>query len=335
MANHICFTVADRSYFSLLKKEVHSLATDAGFTENKVGEIDIVVAEIVSNLVKHGGGGKLLVKLIQQDEIDGIELISIDNGEGMVDFNKMMVDGISTTNTLGHGLGAIKRMSDVFQVYTQKDWGTILLSRIFKQELPYKKKRNEIRSLVVPKPGEEKAGDGFYCSASSEKVRMFLGDGLGHGEQASLAITKAIEAFKICGEEDPVEILRFMHAQVRKTRGLVGTAAVFSLKERLWRICGIGNISTRIITGIEVRNYMAYNGIIGYNMPSTLHSQEIKFENGQTVVMCSDGLKTRWDHSKYPSVLKYDLSILASVLLKDFGRYTDDMSVAAVRLNLQ
>lgn len=334
MANHICFTVADRSYFSLLKKEIHSLAADAGFTENKVGEIDIVVAEIVSNLVKHGGGGKLLVKLVNQDEIDGIEFISIDNGEGMTDFNKMMVDGISTTNTLGHGLGAIKRMSDLFQVYTQKDWGTILLSRIFKRELPYKKRRNEIRSVVVPKPGEEKTGDGFYCSVSDEQVRVFLGDGLGHGEQASIAVKGAIEAFKICPEEDPVEMLRFVHTQVRKTRGLVGTAAVFSFKEKAWRICGVGNISTRIITGIDVRNYMAYNGIIGYNMPSTLHSQEIKFESGQTVVMCSDGLKTRWDHLKYPSLLKYDLSVFAAVLLKDFGRYTDDMSVAAFRLNI-
>src|SRR5688500_8616763 len=144
MANHICFNVADRSYFSLLKKEIHAIATSAGFSVNKVGEIDIVVAEIVTNLIKHAGGGKLLVKLVTQEEIPGIELISIDNGAGMADFSKMLVDGMSTKNSLGQGLGAIKRMSHVFQVYSQKDWGTVMLARIFREELPYRKKKNEI-----------------------------------------------------------------------------------------------------------------------------------------------------------------------------------------------
>lgn len=333
MANHICFTVADRSYFSLLKKEIHTLAASAGFTENKVGEIDIIVAEIVSNLVKHGKGGKLLVKLIEQDGIDGIEFISIDDGDGMMDINKMMVDGISTTNTLGHGLGAIKRLSNVFQVYTQKAWGTILLTRIFKEDLPYKKKRNEIRSVVVPKPGEEKSGDGFHCEIVNDHARLFLGDGLGHGPQANLAVQTAIKAFQECDDNNPVTIIRHIHSQVRKTRGLVGAVAIFSFKEKKWRLCGVGNISTRIITGIDVKNYLAYNGIIGYNMPTTLNYQETDFESGQVVVMCSDGIKTRWDHSKYTALLKYDLSVFSSVLLKDFGRYTDDMSVSAVRLN--
>lgn len=333
MANHICFTVADRSYFSLLKKEIHAIVKAAGFSEKKVGEIDIIVAEIVSNLVKHGGGGKLLVKLVRQEEIDGIELISIDNGEGMVDINKMLVDGISTTNTLGQGLGAIKRMSNVFQVYTQKEWGTILLARVFKEELPYGKKKHEIRSVVIPKPGEKVSGDGFSCQITNNHVRIFLGDGLGHGELASVAVKAAMGAFAISREEDPAEILRFIHSQVRKTRGLVGTAAVFSFKEKVWRICGIGNIHTRLITGIESKNYLAYNGIIGYNMPNTINAQQTDYEIGQSIVMCSDGIKTRWDHTRYPAVLKYDLSMFASILLKDYGRNTDDMSVAAVRLN--
>ena len=77
------------------------MATGAGFNENKVGEIDIIVAEIVSNLVKHGGGGKLLVKLVCQDNIEGIELISIDDGEGMADITKMLADGMSTKKYFG------------------------------------------------------------------------------------------------------------------------------------------------------------------------------------------------------------------------------------------
>ena len=333
MANHICFTVADRSYFSLLKKEIHALASAAGFSENKVGEIDIIVAEIVSNLIKHAGGGKLLAKLVKEDDIDGIELVSIDSGEGMGDVNRMMLDGISTKNSLGQGLGAIKRMSDVFQIYSQKGWGTILLTRIFKQELPYKRKRNEIRSLVVPKPGEVKCGDGFFCKVTNDQVRILSGDGLGHGEPASAAVQEAITAFQLCAEDSPSEIIRHIHHSVRKTRGLVATAAIYSIKNKSWRICGVGNIATRIINGIDAKNYMAYNGIVGHNIPTTMKDTEIEWANGQTLIMCSDGIKTRWEHGKYPALLKFDLSVLTAVVFKDFARNTDDMSIAAIKLN--
>jgi anti-sigma regulatory factor (Ser/Thr protein kinase) len=68
---------------------------------------------------------------------NGVEVISIDNGPGIADIKKMMVDGSSTKQTLGNGLGAIQRLSDKFDIYSQKDWGTIILSRIFQNHLAY------------------------------------------------------------------------------------------------------------------------------------------------------------------------------------------------------
>ncbi len=73
---HVAFKAEDRSYFAILKKQIHALAVSAGFSENKIGEIDIVVAELVSNLVKHAGGGEVFVKLIEENDLQGIELIS-------------------------------------------------------------------------------------------------------------------------------------------------------------------------------------------------------------------------------------------------------------------
>ena len=64
-AVHLRFKATDRSYFAILKKEVHALAATAGFTPQKLGEIDIVVAEIVSNLAKYATDGELLVKLVE------------------------------------------------------------------------------------------------------------------------------------------------------------------------------------------------------------------------------------------------------------------------------
>ena len=47
-----------------------------GFSEKKVAEIDIIIAELASNLVKHGGGGSLLVKPVYENGIAGMEIIS-------------------------------------------------------------------------------------------------------------------------------------------------------------------------------------------------------------------------------------------------------------------
>jgi hypothetical protein len=290
---------------------------------------------MVTNLVKHAGEGQVLVKLVEEQGLQGIEIISIDNGPGMTDVTRMVADGVSTKNTLGHGLGAMKRLSDVFQVYSQKDWGTIILVRVFTEALPIfrKPQKTEIRSVVLPKPPEEACGDGFFWTQSKENIRLFLGDGLGHGPEAAYAVEKAGEAFLNCTECEPVEIIRFIDSSVKKTRGLVGTVAIFDFKEKKWKICGVGNIITKVNTPTGGKNYMSYNGIIGLNVPNTLNVQELAYEKDQQLIMCSDGIKSRWDTTKFPAITRYDLSILSAALLKDFARNTDDMSVAACKIN--
>src|SRR6478672_1685777 len=152
---HFVFKADDRSYFAILKKDIHALAVQGSFNERKVGEIDIIVSEMVSNLVKHAGGGQVYVRLFEEEGLQGIELISMDEGPGMTDVSRMVTDGVSTKNTLGQGLGAMKRLSDVFQVYSQKDWGTVILIRIFKERLPVVRtpEKAEIRFVALPKPG--------------------------------------------------------------------------------------------------------------------------------------------------------------------------------------
>jgi len=327
---------SDRSYFAILKKEVHALAVSGGFSGSRLGEIDIVVAEMVSNLSKHAQHGELLVKIIEEGNIPGIEIISLDAGPGMADVKSMQVDGISTKNTLGHGLGSIKRLSDEFGIFSLKGWGTILLSRIYSEPppRPLTRKKQVIHSLVVPKPGEIACGDGFYAKHTRDTLSLFLGDGLGHGKDAELAVVKAIEAFRSCSEESPVEMLRFINSSVKRTRGLVATIAVLHPKEKTWRVCGVGNISTRFISANGHRHHNPYNGIVGLNMPNTMKDQEIPSEGGQLLCMCSDGIRSKWDLLKTPGILRHDPAIINAAIFKDFARNTDDMSTAICKLSL-
>lgn len=331
---HIRFNASERSYLAILKKDIHHAVTEAAFEAKKVAEIDIVVAEMASNLIKHGGGGEILMRILPDDDNEYVELIAIDNGPGIADVTKMMEDGMSTTNTLGHGLGSIKRLSDFFDIYSLKDWGTILLARIYKNPLSsFTRPLAEVRSLIVAKPGEDVCGDGHYMKMSKEYLRLFIGDGLGHGPEANKAVVEAIKAFRTCPHESPADIVRFIHQSVKRTRGLVGTIAQYNFEEKKWITCGVGNIAARLFNTGQTKNCLAYNGIIGMNIPTTMKDQVYAWEYGQILAMCSDGIKTRWESQRYPAIFRHDLSIFAAAIYKDFARHTDDMSVVVGRIN--
>lgn len=330
------YRIEDRSYVSILKREIHNKTTQAGFNRLRVGEIDIIVSELTSNMIKFADKGEILYRINCTDSNKCLEIFSIDGGPGHEDMKRMMSDGNSSSNTLGHGLGAIERLSDVFQIYSVKDWGTVSYCKIYsnKPEIVHRRIANEINIGIVqvPIPNEVLCGDGYYYHSDKDYSLFFLGDGLGHGINAHNAVNAAIEAVKECQERLPSEILRHIHASVKKTRGLVATIAVLNHHTNEWKICGIGNIITQIYRGLESKNYMSYNGILGHNIPKTINDYTSEGEKYSIITMCSDGIRGKWTPLLYPSILKYNPSIIASVIFKDFARRTDDMTVLVAKV---
>lgn len=329
------YKMEDRSYVSYIKREIHNRVTRARFGAHKIGQIDIIVSEMTSNIIKHAGGGELLVRVRTDDDSPVVEVISIDNGPGMTDTTRMLRDGVSTTRTLGQGLGAVSRLSDVSQLYSIPKWGTIHYAMVKgtpdSSFIP-EKKPIEIRALCVNKPREEVCGDGFSIKRNLPEMTIFFADGLGHGIHARAAVEAASEIFLETSEKDPVGVIRALHQNIRKTRGLVGVVAVADHRQREWRICGVGNIITRIYSGVGHRNYMSYNGTIGLTIPNAMNISTYPMETNQHLVMCSDGIQTRWDMSRYPAILKYDNIMLAAAIYKDYARGTDDASVIIAKV---
>nr|WP_294944456.1 ATP-binding protein [uncultured Mucilaginibacter sp.] len=333
-ATHISFIANDRSYFSLIKKEIHRNATQAGMSATRINELDLVVAEMTSNLFKYSDDGELLMGVFANNGAPYIELISIDNGPGMMNPAKMMVDGVSTTNTLGHGLGSMKRLSDTFELYSQIGWGTIAMSRIYNEPQPYKPKPAvTMRPIVVAKPGETTSGDGFVVKKTEKYFKIMLADGLGHGPEANRAINEAAAAFKVFPDYSPTETLRFIHTQIKKTRGAVINIVGYDIETKTWSSAGVGNIAARMFGPVSFRNHMSYNGIVGHNIPNTMNDQQYPADTYNHVMLCSDGIKTRIDFAKYPQINKYDPTVLAAAIYKDHARRSDDMSVVIAKVN--
>lgn len=93
-ATHISFPANDRSYFSLLKKEIHKKVLEAGMEASRVAEVDIIVAEITSNLFKYADEGEILFGSFTENGTSYIELISLDKGPGMTKVFRMLEDGM-------------------------------------------------------------------------------------------------------------------------------------------------------------------------------------------------------------------------------------------------
>jgi len=332
-ATHISFTADDRSYFSLIKKEIHRKALEAGMSESKINQIDLIVAEMTSNLFKYSDDGELLLGVFANGGSPYLELISIDNGPGMINPSRMMQDGVSTSNTLGHGLGSMKRLSDVFELYSQIGWGTIVLSRVYNDPEQANVKAKVIMSpIVVFKPGEKTSGDGFTFKKTDKYLKMMLADGLGHGPEANRAVNEAAAAFKVFPDYSPSETIRFIHQAIKKTRGAVINILSYDYAKRMWSTVGVGNIAVRMSGPVNFKNHMSYNGIVGHNIPNTLNDQEYAADEYNQAMLCSDGIKTRIDMARYPMMYKYDLTVLAAAIYKDHARRNDDMSVVIAKV---
>lgn len=334
-ATHSRFSATDRSYFSILKKDINQKAADAGFSIQKLADVDLIVSEMTSNLHKYAKNGEILAGLFHEAENDYLELISIDHGPGMAQPLKMLEDGVSSGNTMGMGLGSIKRRSDKFDLYSVKDWGTIILSRIYKHpptERSGTAVQVDIRPLVISLPGQKVSGDGLYHKLSDQYFKLLVADGLGHGEQANHAVNEAVKAFRACPFHSPSEIIKFIHASIRHTRGMVGTVIVFDFKTNNWMISGVGNIGTRLSNFLDVKNQISYNGIIGHNIPVKMDDHHVPLEKFHQITLCSDGIKSPWGDGKFAGINRCDLSIQAAAIYKDFARMTDDMTVVIAKI---
>ncbi|HUR66889.1 MAG TPA: ATP-binding protein [Chitinophagaceae bacterium] len=332
---HQKYSLPDRSYQGIVRSELRKLAIEGGFSGHRLGEIELIIAEVTSNLVKHAIKGGILLARILKEDGGGFELIAIDDGPGIKLTAKMMEDGQTTKGTLGQGLGAIKRLSDLFDIYSMVGWGTIVFSRSYiKKNKPITPGVFEINGISVAKKDEVKCGDAWSVRENENYIKIAMIDGLGHGASAHNAATIAVEAARLYPSNNPVNELRHMHDSLKKTRGAVVNITHLDKRNKQLVYSGVGNISMKVLSPGNVKACFSYNGIVGHILPASLNNHNLVWnEQLDVVVMHSDGITTRWDLSKYPGILQRHGSVVSAVLYKDHDRGTDDSTVIVGKIS--
>jgi len=329
-SEQMIFHIGESSQIAAARRNGNDLAVHLGFDEVQAGKVAIVITEAGTNILKHAGSGDIILRPLWCDQQAGIEIIATDNGPGMASVAASISDGVSTAGTQGTGLGAMRRLAGEFDIYSAPDRGTALWLVVWsKPDCPRGSAIN-IGAICLPLPSEEISGDAWTYKASGRTLRVMVADGLGHGPDARRASQPAIDVVDNELATTPRSILTAAHGALRSTRGAAVAVAVIDLEVRQLTFAGVGNIAAYLFSDDGRKQFMSHNGIVGNNMRNV---QEFTFDWGprSMLIMHSDGLLTNWSLDQYPGLDSHSPALIAAVLVRDFSRKRDDITVVVIR----
>ncbi|HEV2801854.1 MAG TPA: ATP-binding protein [Pyrinomonadaceae bacterium] len=336
--------VGDEAQVGAVRRVVHAYAGGIGFTERELAEIDIVVQEVGTNAARYATGGGQIHFTTTLGAEPGLEIFYTDRGPGIYDLDRVVRDGVSTGGSLGAGLGAVRRLMDEFEVYStvqtnarlaslarRTTHGTALLLRkwVAGARLSDKTHAATARRIGVwtrPHPQEDRNGDAYFIRRRAGQTLLAVVDGLGHGQGAYEASRVALAVLGEWQGEGLEQLFRTAHAALRPTRGAVMGACILDNARGSFQYAGVGNIEVRVINSPEPIRPISNNGTLGSRLDK-LRVWSYSWTEGARVVLASDGVSASWDMNDYPGLAQHSPQLLAVVLMRDYGRDTDDATI--------
>ncbi len=343
---HTAFPIDDASRVGEARRFAAHESARLGWNATDAGRLSLVVTELATNLHRHARGGRLLIAAIPGRH--AVEVVVIDNGPGIADLRMVMQDGYSTGGSPGTGLGAVRRLSDEFDLHSTPE-GTVCVARVVERPLdedegfaaadPAAPPGNATRACVrvgairLPLRGETACGDAWAAAIHGEHVALCVADGLGHGPEAARASEAALEVFAQApfselggmAERAHRALLGLRGAAVCILRWEAATAAVQSVS--------IGNVAARLVSGVADRSVPAQHGTVGLHIRRTQEATTLAPDHALAIVH-TDGIEGRWHPRSVHALLGRDPTLLAAVLLRDHHRPRDDATIVVVQRNV-
>ncbi|MCE3554690.1 ATP-binding protein [Pseudonocardia sp. RS11V-5] len=312
------------------RRAAEKLADQLGFPAQRVAEVGLAVTEIGTNVLRHAGGGAVLLRAVHLDKTGGVEVVAVDAGPGMSDVPASSRDGHSTRGTLGVGLGAIGRLADALDIGSRPGKGTVLVAR-FRPGRDAGPPGPDAAGVTRPLSGEQLCGDAYALREEGSRLWLMLCDGAGHGPLAAAASREAVRAFAEPERppSTPVDALRAIHGAMSGTRGGAVAVAELDPDAGLVRFAGVGNVAGAVVSGTSKRSMISVGGIAGYRVP-TLRAYDYPLPPDAVVVLHSDGVRPRWQAEDL-ALPRRSPVVVAAALLRDEGVRQDDASVVVGR----
>lgn len=337
--------IADEAQVGAARRTVHEYAGRLGFSETELAEIDIVVQELGTNAATYATQQAQLYYTTTIGRGAGLELFYSDTGPGIYNIDRAVRDGVSTSGSLGTGLGAIRRLMGQFDLYStvrttsklslqaarRTNHGTAMLARKWKTGArPDAMEMSRVGVWSRSHPGEQLNGDAYLIKTHGPSTLYAVVDGLGHGQGAKQAADTALDSLNDWEGQPLEEVFTAVHGALRATRGAVMGAAITDSAREEMRFAGVGNVSVRVFNTPERVTPIPSNGTLGARM-GRVRVWSQKWAEESMLVMASDGLSESWDINSYPNLLERNPQLIAGILMRDYSRPNDDATVLVAK----
>ncbi len=334
MSSSRYIAVFEDSQVGYARRRLLEICERAGCDKTFSGKVAIVVTEMARNIVLHGKGGEIVLREVVTATSLALELLALDRGPGMRNVSECLRDGFSTAGSAGTGFGAIKRLSNQFEVFSQPGSGTVVWVRLCPLKTSTALHAFESSGVSIAVKSEEVCGDAWEVMERAGVLRAMVVDGLGHGLFAEQAAREAIAVFRSQPTMGVESTLKLVDQALKKTRGASGAIVELCPAKGRLTAAGLGNISIRILNNGESKSFGCDNGTLGTGVPR-IREFTHPWIPGSILVMHSDGIKTHWNHEDYPGFARRHPGLVAGLLYRDFRRARDDVTVIAVRHSLE
>lgn len=181
-------------------------------------------------------------------------------------------------------------------------------------------------------PGQASSGDLHVVTAFDGGVLVGVVDGLGHGDEATVAARLAADTLAEHASESLPSMVQHCHRALRQTRGAVMTLVSIEPAEARAMVLGVGNVEAmlwRANPRVQPRRHTALlrGGVVGYQLPA-LQTCVWPIAVDDVVVFATDGL--REDFGDVVNPAEPVVQIAERTLAQKF-RGTDDGLVLALK----
>ncbi|MDB5914230.1 MAG: signal transduction protein fusion protein : serine/threonine protein kinase [Ramlibacter sp.] len=327
--HHTAFPMEENSRVGEARRHAARLGDLCALDEVAAGRLALVVTELGTNLVRHAQGGQLLVaaRPLRRE----VEVIAIDHGPGIADVERSLGDGYTTGTTPGTGLGAVRRLSQHFDIHSAVPAGTVVVARVQAQGAAAAVQPSIYAGAIsLCAPGEDVCGDSWAFALEGDVAAVMVADGLGHGPAAAEASGTAQQVFAAEPMNAPRRLLEDVHARLRSTRGAAVMLLQADAVAGTVRSAGAGNVMARLVSGTSDRALLCQHGTAGMSI-RTPEEVSTPWPPHAMLVVWSDGVESRWNADLLRPLLGRDPTLAAAVLVRHHCRGRDDVTVAVLR----
>jgi serine/threonine-protein kinase RsbT len=107
-----------------VRQQTRAAAIEAGLSLVDQTKVITAASELARNTLDYGGGGELVLEVLEESSRRGVRLTFVDHGPGIADIQLALKDGFTSGSGLGLGLGGAKRLSNEFAIESKIGVGT-------------------------------------------------------------------------------------------------------------------------------------------------------------------------------------------------------------------